>query len=117
MPSCKRRRWSVTRKSVGKKVCAELTFLMTLGRNIVKLLVAELQLRSSAWLQQTEQTPKLTPALQAKLRQCMRVKFKQCIPAKFRRRNPHYQAPITGTTVVNLAVIVHRCQLTMCYKQ
>ena len=117
MPSCKRRRWSVTSKSVGKKVFAELTFLMTLGRNIVKLLVGELQLRSSAWLQQTEQTPKLTPRLQAKLGQCVRVKFKQCVPAKFRRRKAHYEAPITGTTVVNVAVILHRCELKIRYKQ
>ena len=55
---------------------------MNLGRNIVKLLVAELQLRSSAWLQHTERTPKLTGRLQVKLKQCVQVKFKQCVPAK-----------------------------------
>ena len=46
MPSYKKRRWSATGKSAGKKVFTELTFVTTAGQNIVKLLAGELQVRS-----------------------------------------------------------------------
>ena len=45
-PSCAKRRSSVTGKSAGKRVFAVLTFVTTAGRNIVKLLAGELQVRS-----------------------------------------------------------------------